>query len=383
MSELATQASASDWEKIELREVLTLNYGKALPKARRNPSGQIPVYGANGIKDYADQALSNGPTLIIGRKGSAGQITRVDGDFWPLDVTYFTSHDQNRIDFDYLAYALSMLDLPSLARGVKPGINRNDVYALEILMPSTLEEQKRIVAVLDQAFAALDRARARAEKSLNDGKQLYHTALDRLFLSANQWANPVIKEFAEVFDGPHATPKTVDSGPLFLGISSLVDGRIELGKTRHVTESDFQKWTKRVTPEPGDVVFAYETRLGQIALIPEGMRCCLGRRMGLVRLDKKKVLPEYFVIAYISPAYQEFLKSKIVEGATVDRIHLRDFPKFPFPVPPIEEQQEIIERAHRIRAQSGKLNALIADKLEMTSELRRSLLQKAFAGNLV
>jgi type I restriction enzyme S subunit len=109
-------------------------------------------------------------------------------------VTYYTSHDESRIDFVYLAYALSMLDLPSLARGVKPGINRNDVYALEVLLP-TLDEQKRIVAVLDQAFAALDRARALAEANLKDAQSLFDSWLKSAFKAdAQSWP---VKPFSE------------------------------------------------------------------------------------------------------------------------------------------------------------------------------------------
>ncbi len=71
-----------------------------------------------------------------------------------------------------------------------------------------------------------------------------------------------IGDVAEVFDGPHATPKTVDHGPIFLGINALSRGRLDISDTRHVTEDDYKKWTRRVTPSAGDVVFSYETRIG-------------------------------------------------------------------------------------------------------------------------
>jgi len=168
------------WREVKLEEVVTLHYGKALPITQRNPNGVIPVYGANGIKDRADFQFTEGPTLIIGRKGSAGQITRVDGPFWPLDVTYFTSHDTSQLDFDFLHYSLNNLDLPKLARGVKPGINRNDVYALHILLPS-LEEQQKIVSLLDDAFEGLDRVRAQIEANLANLNDLRQSILQRAF----------------------------------------------------------------------------------------------------------------------------------------------------------------------------------------------------------
>jgi hypothetical protein len=60
------------------------------------------------------------------------------------------------------------------------------------------------------------------------------------------WEIKKLSEVSDVFDGPHATPKTVDSGPIFLGIGALQDGVINLGETRHVTEENFKQWTRRV-----------------------------------------------------------------------------------------------------------------------------------------
>ena len=156
------------------------------------------------------------------------------------------------------------------------------------------------------------------------------------------WAIKKLREVATVFDGPHATPKTVDSGPIFLGISALEDGVVNLGETRHVTAEDFERWTRRVVPQADDVVFSYETRLGQAAIIPEGLECCLGRRMGLVRFLNGTVVPRFFLYQYISPQFREFLNSRTVRGATVDRISIKEFPSFPTVVPPLPEQQRIV-----------------------------------------
>src|SRR5436309_14108514 len=100
---------------------------------------------------------------------------------------------------------------------------------------------------------------------------------------AADWRLTSVGEVCEVFDGPHATAKKTATGPVFLGISSLEKGRINLSESEHLSEEDFKKWTRRVTPQAGDVVFSYEARLGEAAVIPEGLRCCLGRRMGLLR----------------------------------------------------------------------------------------------------
>src|SRR5690606_27443076 len=105
----------------------------------------------------------------------------------------------------------------------------------------------------------------------------------------SEWVYRPLGELAEIFDGPHATPPKTSSGPIFLGISNLAGGRIDLSQVEHISEEDFVKWTARVEPRGGDVVFSYETRVGEAARIPPGLRCCLGRRLGLLRARKDRV----------------------------------------------------------------------------------------------
>ena len=87
----------------------------------------------------------------------------------------------------------------------------------------------------------------------------------------------------EVFDGPHATPPKSDEGAVFLGIDNIAGNQIDLTRVRKISESDWPRWTRRVTPRENDIVFSYEATLGCFALLPGWLRCCLGRRLALVR----------------------------------------------------------------------------------------------------
>ena len=176
------------------------------------------------------------------------------------------------------------------------------------------------------------------------------------------WPLVRIGDVADIFDGPHATPKTIDSGPIFLGISALQNGRINLGETRHVSPEDFRIWTRRIKPQTADIVFSYETRLGEAAMIPADFECCLGRRMGLVRAKQNLLDPRFFLYFYLSPDFQEFIRSRTIPGATVDRIALREFPSFQIPLPSLGEQ----------RAISSVLGAL-DDKIELNRQMNETL----------
>ena len=150
-----------------------------------------------------------------------------------------------------------------------------------------------------------------------------------------------IGEVAEIYDGPHATPEKTENGPYYLSISSLESGRLDLSKSAFLSESDFQKWTKRVTPQKGDILFSYETRLGEAALMPEGIRACLGRRMGLLRPKINNVTSEYLLYAYISPQFQQTIVSNTIKGATVERIALNKLSSFNIRIPDFDEQKNV------------------------------------------
>lgn len=138
-----------DGQEKTVGDVIKLEYGKPLDRGDRKLDGKFAAYGANGIKDMTDRYYSDTPSIIVGRKGSAGELTRVDQPFWPLDVTYYVTHNAVETDIDYVYYILSSLDLPSLARGVKPGINRNDIYSLPFILPD-IKDQKVIAERIDE-----------------------------------------------------------------------------------------------------------------------------------------------------------------------------------------------------------------------------------------
>jgi type I restriction enzyme S subunit len=293
----------------------------------------------------------------------------------------------HRFDPDYLYYFLgseaAYRQFDALAAGsTVRNLNTELVKTVKVVLPP-LEEQRRVVAVLDKAFAAIATATANAEKYLASAREMYSSLVEGIFESEVNWPSVEISKFAIVYDGPHATPKTVDEGPIFLGISALEDGEIKLGKTRHVTPADFVTWTKRVKPKPNDVVFSYETRLGQAAIIPEGLECCLGRRMGLLRVrEGAKVDPWFLLRSYLSPSFQRFLRKNIVQGATVDRFSIKDFPSFSMRVPTLETQREVVQACQQAKLETNRLMSMASEKLSLLASLRRSLLHRAFSGQL-
>jgi type I restriction enzyme S subunit len=179
----------------------------------------------------------------------------------------------------------------------------------------------------------------------------------------NRWRTVPIRALCEgIYDGPHATPKKTTYGPIFLGISSLSKGRLDLNSVEHLSENDFIRWTRRVTPRVGDIVFSYETRLGEAALIPDGLRCCLGRRMALMRINPQQADSRFLLYAFLGPEFQALLRERTIHGSTVERIALIEFPSFPISVPGLFEQKAI-----------ARILGALDDKIELNRRMNETL----------
>ena len=146
-----------------------------------------------------------------------------------------------------------------------------------------------------------------------------------------------------IYDGPHATPVRRDTGAYFLSISSLNSGRLDLSLSDRVDEEDFRKWTRRVKPKEDDLLFSYETRLGQAALMPAEVEACLGRRMALLRPNSDRVRPRFLLYAWMSPMFRAQINERSVRGATVDRIPLNELAFWELPLPCLLVQDAIGE----------------------------------------
>jgi len=137
----------STWTATSVGHELELAYGKALP-AHAREVGPFPVFGSNGCVGHHATPLTAGPGIIVGRKGSVGAVAYSEGDFWPIDTTYYVVNKGGH-DWRYLFHLLSSLGLDQLnSHSAVPGLNREDVHSIAIALPGT-HEQREIASVLD------------------------------------------------------------------------------------------------------------------------------------------------------------------------------------------------------------------------------------------
>jgi len=122
----------SGWRVGKVEQLLELAYGKAL-KASDRIAGAIPVYGSGGVTGYHNEALVNVPSIVIGRKGTVGSLYWEDRPFFPIDTVFYVKTKQ---PLAYCFYQLQRLGLEGMnTDGAVPGLNRNNVYRLHIVLP--------------------------------------------------------------------------------------------------------------------------------------------------------------------------------------------------------------------------------------------------------
>lgn len=140
--------NAGEWEYESLGDSVTLQYGESLPEYSRQ-NGAVPVVGSNGIVGYHNKALIKGPAIIIGRKGSYGQVTWIESDCFPIDTTFFVVNNRpSKNSMNFLYRVLQVSELENLGhQSAVPGLNRNEVHSLKVAMPK-LAEQQRISSCL-------------------------------------------------------------------------------------------------------------------------------------------------------------------------------------------------------------------------------------------
>lgn len=120
------------WALLSIGDVLKLRYGKALKKHNRR-GGPVAVVSSAGVVGWHDEALVQGPTIVVGRKGNVGSVTWVDGDCWPIDTAYFV---ESGLPLRYVVEQLRATEFLNTHAAV-PGLSRDQAYSRPFLRPTS------------------------------------------------------------------------------------------------------------------------------------------------------------------------------------------------------------------------------------------------------
>ena len=328
-----------------------------------------------------DFLLSN--SMSFGRP----YIMRTTGcvhDGWLVLSNYQNSFDQN-----FLYYLLGSPQVfgqfDRLAAGSTVR-NLNIELASRVVVPvPPLPEQCRIVAILDEAFEGIATAKANTEKNRQNARELCEELMQGLFPEDGSIRvdAPSLDSLCElIVDCEHKTAPTQGHGIPSIRTPNIGRGRLLLEGVYRVSDETYKEWARRAEPQGGDLILAREAPAGNVAVIPEGMKVCLGQRTVLIRPKNNILEPDYLAQLLLRRNSQRRLLAHS-RGATVQHINLKDIRAFKISaIPPLAEQQNLVEQVNELLEAEDRLVEIYQRKLTALEELKKSLLHQAFRGKL-
>jgi len=411
------------WEPTNVGEILSVNYGKGLKEANRKP-GKVPVFGSNGEVGKNNVPLTHGPTIIIGRKGTIGAVHFSECPCWPIDTTYYID-EFHGLDPTYVTFALRGLNLGEFDTSTAiPGLNRDDFYNQTMLL-APLAEQKRIVAKIEELLAQVNAARARLAKVAQILKRFRQAVLaaacsgrltedwrrdhpngesasallkrlqkqhpswlnsnnsyeEDLPELPNSWAWATASQVGEITTGNTPSKKREEyfGGPIPFFKPTDLDAGYYVDKS---TDSLTAKGAElaRVLPPLTVMVTCIGATIGKTGL--SRRKGATNQQVNSVTADQKFVSPHWLYFTFTSPWMQEQIKVRASE-TTLPILNKRRFERLPLPVPPSDEQREIVRRVEGFFKFADAVEKRVEAATKRTEKLTQAILAKASRGELV
>lgn len=379
------------WEIKKLGEIVNVINGKNQSQVISD-DGKYPIYGSGGnIMGYATDYICEKGTTIIGRKGNISNPIFINERFWNVD-TAFGIYPKNQSDPKFINYLCQTIDFKSRNKGTTiPSLVKSDLLTIEVQYPKSLPEQQRIVSILDEAFAAIAIAKANAEQNLKNAKELFESYLQGVFEKKGEgWKEKEFGEIITTLTDYHAN-----------GSYEVLKANVELKDIEDFAwmirstdfENDFENDFRYIDEHGynflnkskvfgGEIIMSKIGNAGKVYLMPRVDRpCSLAMNLFLIRLDEKKAIPE-FIFHYLKSYSGDFQIKSRLQGATTKTITKDNVRNIIIPLPTLNDQKFIINKLTALSAETNKLEAIYQQKILDLEELKKSVLQKAFNGEL-
>jgi type I restriction enzyme S subunit len=294
----------------------------------------------------------------------------------------------------YLYLYFLNTDMRELGGGSSiPQINNYDIEPLTIEFPESLQEQRRIFGILDEAFEGIATAKANAKKNLQNARALFTAAFGAIAGGSEQeyWLKTTVAAAAaprkgSIRTGPFGSQllhsEFVDKGIAVLGIDNAVANEFRWGKDRFITPAKY-RLLERYRVHPGDVLITIMGTCGRCAIVPDDIPVAINtKHLCCITLDRSKCLPGYLHAYFLyHPLAQEFL-SKHAKGAIMAGLNMGLIEELPLLLPSLERQRKIVATLDSLKEETDRLATIYQQKLAALDELKKSLLHQAFSGEL-
>lgn len=376
------------WEIKKLGEVCEMYQPKTISTKEMVDDGLYTVFGANGIIGKYDKYNHEEPQLLITCRGATcGSVNISEPKSWINGNAMVVRPKDHSIDLKFLEYLFrGGIDLSKTITGAaQPQITRQSLIPIEISYPKSLPEQQHIVSILDEAFAAIAKAKASAEQNLKNAKELFESYLQGVFeKKGDGWEERKVKDIGFAQTG--TTPKTAEKENYGDFIPFIKPADVDftgIGDIRYdnegLSEIGLKKGRKM---ESGSILMVcIGATIGKVGFAEREVSC----NQQINSLTVKKEFEPKFI--YYAMTSKEFQEKVLLEGkgaqATLPIINKSKWENLTISFPKSKEaQQTIVRQLDALRAETQKLEAVYQKKIADLEELKKSILQKAFAGEL-
>ena len=260
-------------------------------------------------------------------------------------------------------------------------VSTKDLVEIEIPIPP-LDEQKRIVAKLDEAFVGLAKAKENAEKNLQNARALFESHLESVFTQRGKgWVEKKLDDVCGFQNGFAFKSNTFKAtGAPVIRISNIQDGRIYTeNRLVFVNPKDYREDLVRYRIVKNDLLIAMSgATTGKLGFNTENTVFYLNQRVG--KFEPGAKLDKQFLYYFLSTRVEENLR--ISAGAAQPNLSTEQIKGFVIPLPSVEEQTRIVLKLESLSEQTQRLAFIYEQKLEALDSLKKSILHEAFSGNL-
>ena len=264
---------------------------------------------------------------------------------------------------------LRQITLNLAVRGKLVPQDPNDKPASELL--SRINERRTML--LGQGYPNESEASTQLRKQQ---KQFLPEGLEPL-PSGWQWAT-LMQCSALVVDCHNKTAPYSKTGIILIRTTNVRDGKLNLTEPKFVDEKTYARWSVRCPPEPGDILITREAPMGEVCIVPEGMKICLGQRMMLARLVAKTIDPQFMLYSLRDPELMDRVQDKPV-GATVQHLRVGGVETLLVPLPPLAEQHRIVAKVDELMTLCDKLETQLTTTHTDSRRLLEAVLHEALA----
>jgi type I restriction enzyme, S subunit len=289
-------------------------------------------------------------------------------------------------EFIYYALLSKKAELISKAAGnAQPNISQIKIKNTEIPIPP-LPEQKRIVAILDEGFEGIDRAIRNTEKKLANSRELFESYLNAIFTQKGDgWKEKRLGEIGgKVFTGPfgsllHKSDYVYNEIPI-VNPANIEDDKI-IPNFNKTVGKDIVKRLQAYILKQNDVVVGRRGEIGRCAVVREEQAGWLCGSGSFFIKPFENVDSVFLAHLLRSAVYRNKLES-LSTGATMQNLSNQSLSDLVISMPSLDEQNRITNKIDDLRTETQHLETIYRQKIAALNELKQSILQKAFTGEL-